>query len=194
VRRPHYVDRAILIEFLTKLGAVLAQSNYERRTCVYLVGETTQVFEGWREWVERLEFALEEREVLAEAIDRVQAQLKIEVREESPGDVIPLPMGYEARARSAGQFGALKVYHFDPYSVAFRLIARGDELDYHTILTFLRHGWLDVDEMNTLLADLLPQFTSETIQQDPAEFRRKLKGLLQMWHAAQRARWNLQSL
>jgi hypothetical protein len=41
--------------------------------------------------------------------------------------------------------------------------------------------------MNALLVDLLPQFTSETIQQDPAEFRRKYKGLLQMWRAAQAA-------
>ncbi len=42
-------------------------------------------------------------------------------------------------------------------------------------------GWR---EWNALLASLLPRFTSETLQQDPAEFRRKFKGLLQMWRAA----------
>jgi hypothetical protein len=32
-----------------------------------------------------------------------------------------------------------------------------------------------------LLSGLLPQFNKETIAQDPAEFRRKYRGLLQMW-------------
>ncbi|MGQ0605151.1 MAG: hypothetical protein ACT4QE_26035, partial [Anaerolineales bacterium] len=88
------------------------------------------------------------------------------------------------RARSIGRFGELQVYHFDPYSVAFRLIARGDEPDYHAVIAYLQPDWLTVGEMDALLADLLPRFTSETIQQDPAEFRRKYKGLLQMWRAA----------
>ncbi len=132
------------------------------------------------------EVAPADRAAFAQAVRSLQAQMGIDVLlEESPGDVIPLPAGHEARLRPAGKFGKLGVYHFDPYSVAFRLIARGDEPDYHAVIAFLRHGWLTVDEMNALLADRLPQFTNETIQQDPAEFRRKLKGLLQMWRATQ---------
>jgi hypothetical protein len=76
------------------------------------------------------------------------------------------------------------VYHFDPYSVAFRFIARGDEPDYHLVLSFLEHGWIRMDEMDALLSGLLPRFSFETIQQDPAEFRRRYKGLRQMWLAA----------
>jgi hypothetical protein len=37
--------------------------------------------------------------------------------------------------------------------------------------------------MDALLDELLPRFTRETIAQDPAEFRRKYRGLLQMWRA-----------
>jgi len=37
--------------------------------------------------------------------------------------------------------------------------------------------------MGGLLDDLLPQFTKESIAQDPAEFRRKYRGLLQMWRS-----------
>jgi hypothetical protein len=184
--RPAYVDRALLEQFLARLGAALA-----RPARLFLVGETSQVFEGWREWTKRVEFAAEvapgDRAAFDETLREVSVQVGVEVFEESPGDVIPLPAGYESRARAAGIFGALQVYHFDPYSVAFRLIARGDEPDYHAVLAYLEHGWLRVDEMNALLVDLLPQFTSETIQQDPAEFRRKYKGLLQMWRAAQAA-------
>jgi hypothetical protein len=67
--------------------------------------------------------------------------------------------------------------------VAFRFIARGDEPDYHLVLTYVEHGWITLEEMKARLAALLPRFTAETIQQDPAEFRRKYKGLLQMSEA-----------
>jgi hypothetical protein len=55
--------------------------------------------------------------------------------------------------------------------------------DYHLVLTFLDHGWLTLEEMESRLTALLPRFSMQTIQQDPAEFRRKYKGLLQMARA-----------
>ena len=179
-----FLDRSTVEAFLTRLGEA-----FDRPGRIFLVGDTTQVFEGWRARTDRLHFAAEVepgyRAAFDEAVHGLQAQTGIEVLEESPADVIPLPAGHEKRARFVGRFGALEVFHFDPYSVAFRLIARGDEPDYHAVLAFLEHGWVTVDEMNALLADVLPRFTSETIQQDPAEFRRKYRGLLQMWRAAQ---------
>lgn len=179
-----YVQRTEIEGFLARLSAAFARPGR-----VFLTGETTQVYEGWRRQTPRLEFGVEvdasNRAAFTEAVSGVQAAMGIEVLEESPGDVIPLPAGHAARARSIGRFGELQVDHFDPYSVAFRLIARGDEPDYHAVVAYLQHDWLTVDEMDALLADLLPRFTNETIQQDPAEFRRKYKGLLQMWRATQ---------
>jgi hypothetical protein len=67
--------------------------------------------------------------------------------------------------------------------VAFRCLARRDEPDYRTVLRFLRHGWLRLGEMDRLREDTVPQFTRETIAQDPAEFRRKYRRLRQMWRA-----------
>jgi hypothetical protein len=181
--QPVYVNRALVNQFLRGLAEACRRPGR-----VYLTGETSQVFEGWRERTNCLEFsgaaAPEDRAALAEAVLRLQERLGIEIREEAPGDIIPLPGGHAARARYAGKFGALEVFHFDPYSVAFRLIARGDEPDYHAVLALLHQGWLTPETMNALLADLLPRFTRQTIQQDPAEFRRKYKGLLQMWRAA----------
>ena len=119
----------------------------------------------------------------------MQAQLGVELLVESPAELIPLPAGYEQRARPieipevSREYG-LEFFHFDPYSVAFRFIARGDEQDYQMALNYLEHGWVTFEEMDAMLVDLLPRFSFETIQQDPAEFRRKYKGLLQMWRAA----------
>jgi hypothetical protein len=176
------VTRIVLADFIARLDR-----EFGRPGRLYLVGETTQVFEGWRPWAPRIEFtadvASEDRGAFSRVARGLAEELGVSVIDEWPGDVIPLPEGYEGRARpSAGSVPKhLALYHFDPYSVAFRFIARGDEPDYHLVLTYLEHGWITVEEMKERLSALLPRFTAETIQQDPAEFRRKYKGLLQMW-------------
>jgi len=181
--RCSYVTGTVLANFIARLDR-----EFGRPGRLYLVGETTQVFEGWRPWTPRIEFAAgvasEDRGAFARLARSLAAELGVSAIDEWPGDVIPLPEGYEGRARPAAA-GArhLALYHFDPYSVAFRFIARGDEPDYHLVLTYLEHGWITVEEMKERLATLLPRFTAETIQQDPAEFRRKCQGLLQMWEA-----------
>lgn len=169
-----------LREYLT---AVVAAFPHPGR--LYLIGETSQLFEGWREWVDAVEVAgevePEHAGKLSEAIHSVAVRLGVEVIEESPADVIPLPDGYAERAIPIlSPAGPLHLFHFDPYSVAYRFIARGDEPDYHLVLMYLSHGWLHMAEMDSRLEHLLPRFTSETIQQDPAEFRRRYKGLKQM--------------
>lgn len=177
-----YVTRAILVDFLAGLDR-----EFGRPGRLYLIGETSQVFEGWRPWSPRIEVAAdvasEDRGDFSRVTRDLAEELGVSAIDEWPGDVIPLPEGYEERARPAAAAvpGRLALYHFDPYSIAFRFIARGDEPDYHLVLTYLEHGWITVEEMKERLSALLPAFTAETIQQDPAEFRRKYKGLLQMW-------------
>jgi hypothetical protein len=180
-----YVTRPLLLDFIARLDR-----EFGRPGRLYLVGETSQVFEGWRPWAPRIEFTAEvasdDRGAFSQVAGSVAEELGVSAIDECPGDVIPLPEGHEARARAAAAGAAPKhlvLYHFDPYSVAFRFIARGDEPDYHLVLTYVEHGWITLEEMKERLAALLPRFTAETIQQDPAEFRRKYKGLLQMSEA-----------
>jgi hypothetical protein len=156
---------------------------------VWLVGDTSQMWEGWLDRVPAVQLATADpaaRAGLLTAADRLGVALLME----SPADVIPLPPGAETRHRRAtppaGLPASLPMWHFDPYSVAFRCLARGDEPDYRTALRYLRHGWMTVEEMDRLLADVLPRFTLATIAQDAAEFRRKYRGLCQMWRAEKR--------
>jgi hypothetical protein len=86
-----------------------------------------------------------------------------------------------AVAASIDQGGPLEVRHFDPYSVVLRLIARGDEPDYVAALEYVLHGWVEPARLEGLLAEVVPRMTSETLAQDPAEFRRKFKGLRQLY-------------
>jgi len=177
-----YVDRATMMDFLARL-----QASFARRGRLYLVGESIQVCEGWNNHTRCLEFAAEidpgDRGEFSRIFHQLADEMSIPVNEESPAEVIPLPKGYQDRSRPAagGSDGLLELFYFDPYSIAFRLITRGDEPDYSAVLAFLDNGWITVEGMNSLLSGLLPQFNKETIAQDPAEFRRKYRGLLQMW-------------
>ena len=157
---------------------------------LYLVGESSLVVEGWREWTDQVVYTAEGADLaqLTQTIEAVAAQQGIPLVCESPADIIPLPHGHQRRAHrweipGRGSPAQLELYHFDPYSTAIRLIARGDEPDYRVVLAFLGLGWIQVSELDRQLAELLPKFSAETLQQDPAEFRRKHKGLRQMWLA-----------
>ena len=153
---------------------------------LYLVASTSHLAEGGRKRVSRLELAGDPGEIEA-AVREACARLELAVVWESPADVIPLPAGTEERARpvpaevAAGAGDGLEVLHFDPYSVVLRLVARGDEPDYVVALEYLKRGWVELARLETLLADVLPRFTNETLAQDPAEFRRKFRGLRQLY-------------
>ncbi len=176
------------MDFLARLDDIVA---WPAR--LYFVGETSQVFEEWRRWTTQIEFSSEVdpgyRDSFARAVGGLRERMGVDVFDESPGDVIPLPDGYHGRARPVNTRNGLPrlqrlcLYHFDPYSVAFRFIARGDEPDYHLVMEFLEHGWLTIEEMDERLAGLLKRFTRKTICQEPAEFRRRYKGLMQMCNA-----------
>jgi len=153
-----------------------------------LVGDSALVAAGLQEWTDRLVYATDADEPaeLAPSILEIAAREGVVVQHESPADVLPLPEGFEGRARKlegAAPSAALEVVGFDPVSVAVRLVARGDEPDYQTVLAFLRHGWVTMSDLERALAEVLPRFSEDRIQQDPAEFRRKFKGLQQMWRA-----------
>lgn len=171
--------------------------SYDGDGCLYLIGETSHVAEGWRDWTTQIEFFGDvvpiRKAYLCEAVESVCRETGLTIIDEFPGDLIPLPDGYLDRARepSAPSFAdglRLKVRHFDPYSVVYRYIARGDEPDYHIALMYLDKGWITFEEMDERLDGLLPKFSLETIAQDPAEFRRKYRGLTQMWRKKLRPR------
>ena len=177
------IDRSTVRDVLLRLDDAFARPGR-----VYLVGEASQVFEGWLPWTPTLFLAADvaeaHRPAFEAALSCIRQAARVPIEEEHPGDLIPLPDGYEQRARPIpSETARLELFHFDPYSVAFRHIARGDEPDYHLVLTYLAHGWVTFEAMDALLVELLPRFSMETIQQDPAEFRRKYKGLRQMGHA-----------
>lgn len=168
--------------------------TFPREGILYVVGESSLVLEGKRPYCSEIIVALEidgaGREDFRRAVDAAASRAGIAVTIEHPGDVIPLPGASSTRSRRVSGFadedGRLHVRHFDPYTTAIRFIARGDEPDYDLVVAFLEMGWLEMDDLQNEIRVLLPRFSFETIQQDPAEFRRKFKGLTQIWHSRSR--------
>ena len=174
---------------LADLSALIAslQRSVTTPARLYLVSRTSHLAEGWCDRVPALELAGDtEGAELGDAVRDAARTLGVRVVWESPADVIPLPAGWKERARltTIGQ-GApgntLEVRHFDPYSVVLRLIARGDEPDYVAALEYVLHEWVEPARLEGLLAEVVPRMTNQTLAQDPAEFRRKFKGLRQLY-------------
>jgi hypothetical protein len=163
---------------------------------LYLVSRTSHLAEGWCDRVPVLELAGESGrpqdlktsspQDLGEAVQEAARTLGVGVVWESPADIIPLPAGWHERSLTAtiaqGDAGnVLELRHFDPYSVVLRLIARGDEPDYVAALEYVLHGWVEPARLESLLTEVVPRMTNQTLAQDPAEFRRKFKGLRQLY-------------
>ena len=188
---------------LAELSALVAavRRSVAAPARLYLVSRTSHLAEGWCDLVPAFELAGDRGAAeLGEAVREAARALGVDLVWESPADVIPLPAGWEERSRPAriGQGGTgnafepgvpaartlrcgVEVRHFDPYSVVLRLIARGDEPDYVAALEYVRHGWVEPARLESLLGEVVPRMTSLTLAQDPAEFRRKFKGLRQLY-------------
>jgi len=174
---------------LAELGALIAatQRYVAAPARLYLVSRTSHLAEGWCDRVPAFELAGDAgRADLADAVREAGRAVGAGLVWESPADVIPLPAGWEERSRPAmiaggGTGTALELRHFDPYSVVLRLIARGDEPDYVAALEYVLHGWVEPPRLEGLLGEVLPRMTNQTLAQDPAEFRRKFKGLRQLY-------------
>lgn len=166
---------------------------YGRAGVVYLIGQTSLVWEGWRRWTDQIDIwcdvAEPDRPALESAMTSIAAEMGVAVVDESPGEVIPLPSGCFERARAV-EAGTehIRIKHFDPYAVSIRFLARGDEPDYHLGVSYLEHGWMDTKTIEHLLDEVLPSLSYLTRQQDAAELRRRYKGLWQMWNASRAVR------
>jgi hypothetical protein len=197
------VKEAGLAELSTLIDAVrrrISGLDIAAPARLYLVSRTSHLAEGWCDRVPALELAGDAGQgdsvELGEAAREAGRALGVDVVWESPADVIPLPAGWEERSLDAEALAkaaltatigqgdspnALEVRHFDPYSVVLRLIARGDEPDYVAALEYVLHGWVEPARLESLLSEVVPRMTNQTLAQDPAEFRRKFKGLRQLY-------------
>jgi hypothetical protein len=127
----------------------------------YLVGGTTLVYEGLRSASLDIDFAVEVDSAYHAEFMRQLARLKddlaINVEQVSPADFIPLPGGWQARARYLDRFGQLEAFHFDPVSTALSKLARGFQEDFADVQALLQAGFFTPDELRLAWVDIAQQ-------------------------------------
>lgn len=143
------------------------------------------VYEGLRQQTLDIDLAIEvdnqyHSEFVA-IVRELKNTLSLNIEEASPGDFIPLPANYKERCLFINRYGQLDVFHFDLYSVALSKIERGTGEDFTDVVALLENGYLTMAELTQYFYEILPQFATDSLKQDPDEFQRKFATFTEMW-------------
>ena len=143
------------------------------------------VYEGLRQQTLDITISFEvddhDHSAYVEAVRDLKERLSLNIEEASPADFIPLPSGYRERSPFIGRYGQLEVFHFDLYSTALSKIERGSESDFDDVLWLLQSGWIELAVLAGYFEEIVIRYATESIKQDPVEYRRKFDILTDMW-------------
>lgn len=174
------VDQQRIELFLQRLGR-----QFNRPGRIYLVGGTTMVYEGLRQQTLDIDLAIEvdnqDHSAFIAVVRELKNTLSLNIEEASPADFIPLPAGYKERSQYVGRYGQLDVFHFDLYSTALSKIERGTGEDISDVIALLQNGQLEMAELTRYFEEILPRFATDSLKQNPAEFREKFNAFTKMW-------------
>ncbi len=92
---------------------------------------------------------------LQSVIERVAKEMKIAVDPIPFDEFIPLPAGAETRHQPVGRYGLLKVYIFDPYSIALSKIERGFKTDIQDVTFMLRKRIIVLEQLGEMAEAML---------------------------------------
>lgn len=166
--------------FLARLGR-----EFHAAGRIYLVGDSALVHADLRHATPTIDLSFDVPPVrqgaFLRSVQRVSELMRLDVREESPAESLPLPAGAAGRARPVGRYGRLDVFYFDPYSIALAKIDQGTEDDLADVLALLHSGWIDMDRLTAYFEEILPRYEQGSLKGDPVAFRERFEKLVQRW-------------
>ncbi len=173
MRRP--VDAVRVRAFMAALGRSVRADH-----TVYLVGGATAVLEGWRESTIDIDLALPDRlasDELLRALPGLKNELELNVELASPADFVPVPAGWEERARSVAREGHVTFLHYDLYAQALSKLERGHDRDLEDIRQMIARGLVERDRLHTFFTEIEPElYRFPAI--DPPSFRRRVESVV----------------
>lgn len=108
-------------------------------------------------------------------IQIVAAELGLDAEESAPAEFLPLPADAEQRHQFIGQYGSLRVYIFDPYSLAVMKIDRAFESDIEDVRYLLQAGTLELTQLATCIEDVAQRYDEpRKLRQNFALLKRSL--------------------
>lgn len=96
---------------------------------------------------------------LQHSIDQVAKLMGIEVEAVPIAGFIPLPEDAHLRNVSIGQFGVIKVFILDPYTIALSKIDRGFDTDIEDVVFLIHRKFIQSEKLETLVHDALQRAT-----------------------------------
>ncbi len=88
-------------------------------------------------------------------------------------EFVPLPANASLRHRFVGRFGSIKVYIYDPYTIALSKLARGLETDIQDILFLLNYDLIEFGQLEMVVENAIP--TAWEYDIEPRDLRQYLK-------------------
>ncbi len=146
--------------------------------CVYLVGGTTAVLNGWRDTTVDVDLKLDpEPEGVFQAIALLKDQLDINVELASPDAFVPPIPKWRDRSPFIVRVGQVDFRHYDLYTQAFAKIERGHYRDIADVQAMIENGCIDVLLLAEYIRAMLPKLERYP-HLDEASLREKLETFL----------------
>ena len=148
------MDNADIQSFLETLGKRLPPSSH-----LVLVGGSALILLGSTRRTIDIDFVGDDirPSKLHRSILEIAREQQIHVEPVPLERFIPLPKGSEKRNIYIGQFGNLKIFVADPYSIALSKLDRGFDTDFDDLLFLVRQGHVALNELESIARIALSQ-------------------------------------
>lgn len=144
--------------------------RYPHPATIYLLGGSALCFLGNPRRTVDIDYTVDPTAVaLVAEIEALADEMRLELEAVPIEEFVPLPDGSAERHQWIGQFGALQVYVYDPYTIALSKLSRGFEADLQDVLFLLRKQIIALDELARYVEAALPQAWDFDI--NPADLR-----------------------
>ena len=166
--------------FLTRLG-----QTYQNAGVLYILGGGALCLLGSPRRTEDIDYTFPKTAAppkdLEAVIQRLADDMSLDLEMVPIDEFIPLPIDADKRHQSIGRYGNLKVYTYDPYSIALSKVARGFDTDLEDVLFMLNQGLISMEKLEEFVAAALPEAWGYDI--DPKEMKRYFTELQRMFKA-----------
>ncbi len=160
-------------QFIDELGRACTGPG-----CVYLVGGTTAVLNGWRDTTVDVDLKLDpEPEGVFQAIALLKDRLDINVELASPDAFVPPIPNWRDRSPFIVRVGQVDFRHYDLYTQAFAKIERGHQRDIADVQAMIEKGFIDIRLLEQYIRAILPKLERYP-HLDEASLREKLETFL----------------
>ncbi|MBI4660842.1 MAG: hypothetical protein HY735_18555 [Verrucomicrobia bacterium] len=169
--------RKVTVETLKQFMQELAAAAHSAGN-VYFTGGATALLLNFRDQTIDIDLKMDpEPKGAFEAIAVLKDRLNLNVELASPDDFIPPAADWRERSRHIASIGCLQFYHYDFSMQALAKLERGHAQDLEDAASFLRGGYVSVDELRRRFAEIEPGLLRYPAI-DARQFRTKVEEFL----------------